>query len=162
MTTLTDSILAGLEEFSDTVQSLASNKKAMLAEILAKHLDAIAVHAEKWRNYGESLPEIHALITSRDKALAFKTWVHKYLDDRGVPHDPMAERTAKTGCRISARLDWLFDAHAEGQRIATSPQRAIDRSGLDISPCKGCSCAVVCIPDGLPFCEACATKESQR
>lgn len=37
---------------------------------------------------------------------------------------------------------------------------AIERSGLDISLCRGCGELVVCIPDGLSnICEACAEKE---
>lgn len=35
---------------------------------------------------------------------------------------------------------------------------AISRGGLDISPCSGCGETVVCLPDGLPYCEACAKK----
>jgi hypothetical protein len=39
---------------------------------------------------------------------------------------------------------------------------AIERSGLDISLCRGCGKLVVCIPDGLSnICEACAEKESK-
>ena len=37
---------------------------------------------------------------------------------------------------------------------------AIERGGWDISPCGDCGRPVVCIPDGLPMCEACA-KESE-
>jgi hypothetical protein len=32
------------------------------------------------------------------------------------------------------------------------------RSGFDLSPCMHCGITVVCIPDGLPCCEACAEK----
>jgi len=42
-------------------------------------------------------------------AKAFKTFVHKSLDDYGVPADPEPEETAKHGCRISGRLNWLYD-----------------------------------------------------
>lgn len=40
--------------------------------------------------------------------------------------------------------------------------QAIERSGLDISPCMRCGEPVVCIPDGLPMCKACATADWQR
>lgn len=33
---------------------------------------------------------------------------------------------------------------------------AFERSGFDLAPCKECGYPVVCIPDGLPFCETCA------
>jgi hypothetical protein len=36
---------------------------------------------------------------------------------------------------------------------------AIDRAGWDISPCRGCGELIVCLPDGLPMCTECATKE---
>lgn len=37
-------------------------------------------------------------------------------------------------------------------------QAAIERGGLDLSCCMDCGAPVVCIPDGLPMCEACAVK----
>ena len=36
--------------------------------------------------------------------------------------------------------------------------QAIERSGFDLSPCKQCGEAVVCIPDGLAMCRSCAEK----
>lgn len=38
--------------------------------------------------------------------------------------------------------------------------RAIDAGGWDMSPCGGCGQAVVCLPDGLPMCDACVEKSS--
>lgn len=32
----------------------------------------------------------------------------------------------------------------------------LDRSGLDVSPCRLCENTVICIPDGLAICKACA------
>lgn len=32
----------------------------------------------------------------------------------------------------------------------------VKRSGFDLSPCQGCALDIVCVPDGLPFCESCA------
>lgn len=37
---------------------------------------------------------------------------------------------------------------------------AIDAAGLDVSPCMKCGCLVVCLPDGMPMCKACAEKQS--
>jgi len=34
----------------------------------------------------------------------------------------------------------------------------LDRSGMDISPCRKCGIAVISIPDGLAFCKDCAGK----
>lgn len=39
---------------------------------------------------------------------------------------------------------------------------AIKAGGWDISPCGMCGTPVVCLPDGLPMCEACAVKESDE
>jgi hypothetical protein len=47
----------------------------------------------------------------RDALLKFKQWVHAYLDNVGVPHDPDPVHTAEHGCRISGRMNYL-----KGQR----------------------------------------------
>jgi len=43
------------------------------------------------------------------KLQGFKTYVHDRLDKAGVPADPNPEQTAKTGCRIEGRLDWVLN-----------------------------------------------------
>jgi hypothetical protein len=35
---------------------------------------------------------------------------------------------------------------------------AIAAGGFDVSPCRSCGTPVVCLPDGLPLCKACAEK----
>lgn len=47
----------------------------------------------------------HALNADAD----FKAYVHKRLDEAGVPTNPEPAKTAETGCRIGPRLDWLFN-----------------------------------------------------
>ena len=42
--------------------------------------------------------------------------------------------------------------------VALSMVAAIERSGFDVSHCMDCGEMVVCIPDGMPMCEACAAK----
>jgi hypothetical protein len=37
----------------------------------------------------------------------------------------------------------------------------LDRSGMDLSPCKSCGGLVVCIPDGLALCKRCAEKAGE-
>ena len=32
----------------------------------------------------------------------------------------------------------------------------LDRSGLDVAPCRLCENTVICVPDGLALCRACA------
>jgi len=48
-----------------------------------------------------------ALIAERDALARFKAYVHKRLDDAGVPVDPPSPHREK-GCRIGGRLDWLL------------------------------------------------------
>lgn len=44
----------------------------------------------------------------RDVARKFKAYVHKRLDDAGVPSDPEPEHNAAHGCRIEGRLNHVF------------------------------------------------------
>jgi hypothetical protein len=37
----------------------------------------------------------------------------------------------------------------------------LDRSGMDISPCRKCGIAVISIPDGLALCKPCAEKAGE-
>lgn len=49
---------------------------------------------------------------------------------------------------------------ALGKVFSDDLKRAYERSGLDISLCMKCGQDVVCVPDGLPMCEACSEEES--
>lgn len=59
-------------------------------------------------------------IGERDALLKFKLYVHKRLDDAGVPADPMPDLNKQTGCRIGCRLDWLLE------RLSPAMARADD------------------------------------
>lgn len=48
----------------------------------------------------------------RDHLRAFKAYVHRRLDEEGVPADPDPEHTIEHGCRIEGRLEWCFDRMA--------------------------------------------------
>jgi hypothetical protein len=50
---------------------------------------------------------IRAALARVDALQRFKEYVHKRLDDAGVPVDPESPHKAE-GCRIGGRLDWLF------------------------------------------------------
>lgn len=54
---------------------------------------------------------------------------------------------------------WNNRGGDSSNNLAKELQAAIDRGGWDISPCMTCGLPVVCLPDGLPSCEACARKE---
>ena len=51
--------------------------------------------------------QIGTALDQRDKLAAFKKFVHERLDRAGVPHDPEPEATARHGCRVEGRLNWL-------------------------------------------------------
>lgn len=50
------------------------------------------------------------------KATAFKDYVHKRLDDAGVPHDPDPEKNKAHGCRIEGRLNFLLVQRSEASQ----------------------------------------------
>jgi hypothetical protein len=53
------------------------------------------------------------LLKCIEAAEKFKTFVHAYLDQHGVPHGDPTNQHQVEGCRIGARLDLLF-AQREG------------------------------------------------
>lgn len=64
-----------------------------------------------------------------------------------------AEETSEAN-RISVQ-DRMSAARVLASRVEALETAIID-GGLDLSPCRQCGGLVVCIPDGLPMCEACA------
>lgn len=63
-----------------------------------------------------------------------------------------------TGTEATNELDaWRKCAH----QLEVVYSEAIARSGFDISVCHHCGVPVVCLPDGLAMCEACAMEENQ-
>jgi hypothetical protein len=70
--------------------------------------------------------ERNALLARAEKAEAFKSWTHQYLDAHGVPHHPPGTHGA-AGCRIGDRMDWLMaklDAATAGASAGRSEQSA--------------------------------------
>ncbi len=69
---------------------------------------------------------------------AFKTFVHKFLDDAGVPTDPEPEHTREHGCRIRGRLSWLVAHMVDAKRWrafrASARIRALGSAGLRDTP----------------------------
>jgi hypothetical protein len=49
------------------------------------------------------------LRAKRDALVKFKTFVHAYLDQHGIPHGDPENQHQKDGCRIGARLDLLLN-----------------------------------------------------
>lgn len=53
--------------------------------------------------------DVGRLTEERNKAETWKTYVHEYLDKRGVPKEFPEGKHTKEGCRIGDRLDYVFD-----------------------------------------------------
>lgn len=51
--------------------------------------------------------EVGRLRAERDTLAKFKSYVHKRLDDAGVPVDPDSPHKAE-GCRVGGRLDYVL------------------------------------------------------
>lgn len=52
--------------------------------------------------------QLTAALEREAKLIAFKEYVHKRLDDFGVPSDPDPEHNKEHGCRIEGRLNYVF------------------------------------------------------
>lgn len=65
----------------------------------------------------ESNKRLAAVAKERDNLQAFKAYVHKRLDDAGVPVDPDSPHKAE-GCRIGGRLDWVLLALKQSKNQA--------------------------------------------
>lgn len=63
----------------------------------------------------------HEITKERDHLQAFKTWVHNYLDNKGIPANPGGPHIAE-GCRIGDRMDYVFEKIA----LLTNLQRVRD------------------------------------
>lgn len=56
----------------------------------------------------ELIDEIKGFVAENGALKAFKTWVHAWLDNHGVPKQFPDGPHTKEGCRIGDRLDWLW------------------------------------------------------
>lgn len=66
---------------------------------------------EMFQEYSNELMVDEDLKKEVKKLRKFKKYVHKRLDEAGVPYElPESEHT-KAGCRIGGRLDYLFELH---------------------------------------------------
>lgn len=74
---------------------------------------------------GEALahPAGRDILEELERAKAFKAYVHKRLDEAGVPANPEPEKNAQHGCRIEGRLNFLL---ADLERKTKAIDEAID------------------------------------
>jgi hypothetical protein len=56
----------------------------------------------------QEIAEREDLRAEWDKLQAFKEYVHCFLDEMCVPSNPEPQETARSGCRIGARLRYVF------------------------------------------------------
>lgn len=76
-------------------EEYASQLKADISRIRIEEFKAGVTFAEK------------QFETEIDKLQKFKDYVHKRLDEMGVPADADPDGTKAHGCRIQGRLNWL-------------------------------------------------------
>lgn len=61
---------------------------------------------------------------------------------------------------VGERLAAVAEMEANELDVSVEELKAaIERGGFGVSPCMSCGEAVVCIHDGMPMCESCATNE---
>ncbi len=70
-----------------------------LVALLAEHVQ-----------WGNLIPTLRG---QAEEGAKFKAYVHKWLDDQGVPHDPDPEENKRTGCRLGCRFRWLINRHQQ-------------------------------------------------
>ncbi len=83
---------------------MVSDRDAHILEIIKTmgENETLRGHLETYAQLrGEALIEVEVL-------QAFKSWVHAYLDDKGIPTHPDGPHSAE-GCRIGDRLDLVFE-----------------------------------------------------
>lgn len=79
---------------------------------------------QEWKDYADRTTkliadlrsQLAAMTEERDKLKAFKDYVHKRLDEAGVPVDPESPHKA-AGCRIGGRLDCVDELRSQVDRL---------------------------------------------
>lgn len=62
----------------------------------------------------------------------FKTYVHKRLDDAGIPIDPHHSPHKAKGCRIGGRLDLVLSVVAAAKALQSATAGEIDDQESDV------------------------------
>jgi hypothetical protein len=86
-----------------------------------------------------------------EKLAAFKDFVHKTLDDAGVPADPPGPHR-DAGCRIGQRLAWVFaERESRTDRAVAAACAAYDDSvERDGDPARAMRAALVAAASAVP------------
>ena len=72
------------------------------------------------------------------------------------------QRLALKRMHSAERMELFDDENVDAPNPFVEIMEAIERSAFDLSPCRGCGLPVVCIPDGLPFCELCESDDDDH
>lgn len=97
----------GIAEHVRSKQHTGQNDE-VIPVVPAADLDAALYEKEKAEAGWIKVTYIAALLAERDALQRFKSFVHSYLDSRGVPVDPPGKH-ADEGCRVGQRLEVLCD-----------------------------------------------------
>ena len=68
----------------------------------------------KSKAFLEDLTLVLMMAKDSQKLERFKEYVHRRLDEAGIPTDPDPENNTKTGCRIGSRLDLVLKDYKNG------------------------------------------------
>lgn len=112
----------------EPIKQLFDKQNHEICQILGKALgypkyadDSLSVAIDDDVCVGEHVAETIAMEAAKKlaKLQQFKDFVHKWLDDNGVPHNPAY--LGENGCRIEGRLNWLNNRVHQ-----TSPDRPLE------------------------------------
>lgn len=107
-------------------------------------------HATCWRTRGH-----HECAIKRVKELEAQV----ILEMANTTQQAMRVEELEAECPLCAASELKATNY---ERQVLELRKAIDRSGFNLYPCMSCGEPVVCIPDGIPMCEKCASNEGCR
>lgn len=112
------------ERAEEAIAKLAERKRRGLNRVEPRMLELF----ERAMGRNSISDVLNTVTAERDKLAGFKKYVHDRLDQMNVPHDPSPAGTAKHGCRVEGRIDWVID-----QMItAESKANALDEKVADL------------------------------
>lgn len=114
----------------ETARALAWGLGKNYQSVSARYCKTLALH----------ILELEAQAVKLQK---FKDWVHSRLDQNGVPYDPNPEKTARTGCRVGRRFEFIEGRIAELEaqvgrmrRRATAARNELDNPAYRHLDCR--------------------------
>lgn len=98
-------------------------------------------------DYDRIVAEVERIVgppSELEKLRAFKAFVHRKLDEEGVPTDPPGEHR-DAGCRIGQRLEFLFDREEKLVERLNEANEKLGTYGQHLQSCRvheqgSCNC----------------------